>query len=293
MSIGHSPIVRRRRFGAELHALREQARLTAVELGAKLGWSESKVSRLENARVRPNVGDVMDLLDVLGVTDATKREQLIALARDAATTRGWWSAYDGDIDKRQIMSAELENGAVQIREFQPMLVPGLLQCREYAYARFASRSMLGLPLINVDAAVDARLARQDILTRDAPLEYQALLDEALLVRRCGPPGARRAQLAHLVKLAELPAVTLRVLPYDAEIEGHYIPPCGFALFRFADPVDPELITLETETSDLHLGDEEDLDRYKASYDQMWQAAFSPEDSVSLLTAARDDQEEEP
>jgi len=291
MSVGFSPIVRRRRLGAEIRRLREHEKLTLTQLGGLVGWSAAKLSRLENARIRPDVGDVMDVLDALGVTGA-RQDALIALARDAANSRGWWTAYGSDIFDRQQPYAEFENGAVRIREYQLTHVPGLLQTRAYAAARFASRPSIGLSPVDIDAAAEARLARQCVLTRDAPLSYDALLDESALVRRYGSEGVRAEQCGHLVEMAELPNITIRILPYDARIGDGYLPRCSFSLYRFADPVDPEIAVLETETSDIHIGDGEDVNRYKLVFDQMWAAAFSSEDSIKLLTAARDNPDEE-
>ncbi|HEX5494683.1 MAG TPA: helix-turn-helix transcriptional regulator [Mycobacteriales bacterium] len=291
MSVGFSPIVRRRRLGAEIRMLREREKLTLTQLGGLVGWSAAKLSRLENARIRPDVGDVMDVLDALGVT-GTRRDQLIGLARDAANSRGWWNAYGGDLFDRQQPYAEFENGAVQIREFQLTHVPGLLQTRAYAAARFASRPSIGLPPVDVDAAAEARIARQVVLTRDPPLSYQALLDESALVRRCGSEGVRGEQFAHLAEMAELPTVTLRILPYQSQIGDGYLPRCSFSLYRFADPVDPEIAMLETETSDIHIGDDEGVNRYKLVFEQMWAAAFSVERTIKLLTEARDNLDEE-
>lgn len=290
MSVGFSPIVRRRRLGTEIRMLREHQRLTLTQLGGLVGWSAAKLSRLENARIRPDVGDVMDVLDALGVSGA-RREQLIALARDASNSRGWWNAYEGEIDRRQLGYAEFENGAVQIREFQLTHVPGLLQTRAYAAARFASRTVMGLPPINIQAATDARMARQGVLTREAPVHYDALLEESALVRRYGEPALRDGQVNQLLEVAERPNVTLRILPMDARVEGGYIPSCSFSLYRFADPVDPEIAVLETETSDLHIGDEESVNRYKLVFDLLWAAACSPEDTVKLLESGRDSADE--
>ncbi len=87
---------------------------------------------------------------------------------------------------------------------------------------------------------------------------------------------------HLVELAALPSVTLRVLPFAARIGEFYLPHTAFSLYRFADPDDPEMVVLETLTSDLHLGDEEDLTRYKLIFDWLADAALTPEESVTFL-----------
>ncbi|MQA25150.1 MAG: helix-turn-helix domain-containing protein [Micromonosporaceae bacterium] len=291
MTVGASPMVRRRRLGGEVRLLREQHKLTNEQLAARLGWSVAKLSRLENARVRPDLADVMNLLDELGVTGA-KREQLILIARDAADTSGWWRKYDKDVDPRQLANAEMENSAIEIQEFQLTVVPGLLQTADYARTRFESRPAVDLPPINVDAAVEARQTRQEVLTRDAPLSYRALIDETVIVRRCGPPGVLQDQLAHLLKLTELPNVEVRLFPYDGHTEGHYLPLCSFSLYRFADPSDPELALLETGTSDLVLGDEEDVSRYKLIFKHLWETALDPDTTRNSLTNAWQHSEED-
>lgn len=291
MTVGHSPMVRRRRLGAEFRQLREQHQLTNRQLAARLGWSVAKLSRLENARARTNLADIMDLLDHFGVVDG-KREQLIALARDSINSGGWWQKYGRELDEWHVAYAEMEHGAIEIREFQMNLIPGLLQTAAYAQARVNSRAAVGLPPIDVGAAVQARLERQQVLTRDAPLRYEAIIEDVTLIRRCGPPGVRREQLDHLVKAAELPNVTLRVLHFEDPVADFWVPPCAFSLYRFADPEDPEVVMLETHSSDIQLGDVEDVKPYQTAFDRLRDAALSLEESIAMIESARDDLEEE-
>jgi hypothetical protein len=292
MSLGPNPIGRRRRLGAELCNLRERAEIDPDELTRQLGWPKGKVRRLETARVRPDLGEVMDLLDALGVT-GLRRDYVLELAREAAHSPGWHDAYDDPAQQGQHALADLVNTALEIWAFELTLFPGLLQCPEYARARFASRPSVGKPPVDVEAAVRARMALQQVLTRETPFCFEAILDETLLVRHCGPPGTRVAQLAHTVRLAELPTVTVRVLPYDQPVADHHLPHSSFTYFRLADPVDPELVVLDTASSSLVLGDNEDVSHYKRLYERLREAAFSPEDSLELLCEARDNPEESP
>lgn len=275
-----SPMVRRRRLGAELRTLRDRAGLTGEQVIERVGWpSASKLSRIENGRTRPDLSDVLDLLDLYGATGA-EREKLIAIARDAANTRGWWRSF-AELGHRQRGYAELEAGVVELREYQQSLIPGLLQTPDYARARVLSE----LPIhrnLDVHAEVAARQARQALLTAENPPRYQAVVDEAALRRCAGPAEVMAAQLARLVELSALPAVTLRVLPLQAQIGDYYVPFVSFSLFRFADPEDPDMVVLETQTSDLHLGDEEDVSRYRLLFDWLAAAALPPEESVTFL-----------
>lgn len=275
-----SPMVRRRRLGAELRTLRDRAGLTGDQVIERVGWaSASKLSRIENGRTRPDLSDIFDLLDLYGVTGAD-REKLIAIGRDAANTRGWWRSF-AELGHRQRGYAELEAGVVELRQYQQSVIPGLLQTPDYTRTRVLSE----LPIygsLDVEAEVAARQARQALLTAADPPRYQAVIDEAALRRFVAPPEVMAAQLARLVELSALPAVTVRVLPLHARIGEYYVPHSSFSLYRFADPEDPDVVVLETVTSDLHLTDEEDVSRYRLLCDWLVAAALPPEGSVTFL-----------
>ena len=285
MSAGHSPTVRRQRLAAELRSLREAARLTNEQLAGRLGWSTAKLSRYENARQRPDVGDVMDLLDALQVT-GLKRDQMIALAREA-NARGWWRAYGDDMSVRQRGYAELETGAVHIRDFSHNVVPGPLQTPDYGRCRLASLPTVGAAKFDLDIAVAARGDRQALITRDAAKRYEAVLDEAALRRQAAPVEVLRDQLRHLATLAGLPNITLRVLAFDADVESFFVAANTFTIYEFPDAADPVMVAVETETSDLHLGDEEDVARYMLVYEKLCRAALTPEESTAFIAALAD------
>jgi transcriptional regulator with XRE-family HTH domain len=269
-----------------LRRLREQAGLTGEQVIARVGWaSASKLSRLENGRSRPDLGDVLDLLDLYGV-DAEEREELVRVAREAGDVRKWLRSYPV-MTQRQRRYAELEAGCAEIREYAPALVPGLLQTPDYARVRIASWNRL-LPSESrgaepAEAEVAARMARQYLLTRPVePPRYCAVIDEAALGVRAGPPEVVRGQLAHLADLARLPNLTVQVLPRDAVIGDWYLPHTGFSLYRFAHPQDPETVAIEGITTDVMLTDPDELDRYATVFQWLQAAALSPEDTLVWL-----------
>ena len=109
MPLPTSPVIRRARLGAELRQLRRRESLTLEQVCDRLGWaSTSKLSRIELGQSRPDLADVLDLLDVYKVPTPA-REALIVIARDAATSRGWWKTL-GEMSERQRTYAELEAG---------------------------------------------------------------------------------------------------------------------------------------------------------------------------------------
>lgn len=285
MSRGPSPIVRRRRLGAELRRLREAAGLTGDQVIASVGWaSASKLSRLENGRSRPDVADVLDLLDLYRVAGSA-RDELVAIARDASN-RGWLREYPV-MTQRQRGYAELESGCVDIREYAPAIVPGLLQTPGYARVRLMSSRPLQEPnadrVSDPEAEVAARLARQKILSRGIdPPQYEAVLAETALTASGGPTEVMREQMEHLCRLARLPNVTLRVLTRDATVADFYLPHTAFSLYRFADPADPETVAVEALAHDLVLTEKAEITRYKQVFDWLRGAALSPAESLAWL-----------
>ena len=265
---------KRLRLGEELRKLREARSWSVTHVAALQGWSHTKVSRLETGKVRPDVGEVMDLLDVYGVT-GDSYDRLVILARQA-NARGWWKAYAG-MPARQMGFAEMESTVTGIREYAQAFVPGLLQEPGYVRQRFSDRD--AVKDFDLQAAIDGRLERQKILER---VEYEAIIDEAVLRRSSATPDVLRAQLLHLVEVAQRPNVTVRALRFDARIETMSVPLNSFALYRFDTPDDDDMVSVETETSDLWLGDAEDLARYTVVYERLQAAAGTPEETVALL-----------
>jgi transcriptional regulator with XRE-family HTH domain len=278
--------MRRRRLGVELRRLREGAGLTGEQVIARLGWaSASKLSRLENGRSRPDLGDVLDLLDLYAV-EGPEREELVRVARDAGDVRRWLRAYPV-MTQRQRRYAELEAGCAEIWEYAPLIVPGLLQTPDYARARITSGEGLvpleGAPAEHPEAEVGARIARQSLLTRPlAPPQYAAVIDEAALGARGGPPDVIGGQLTRLAEVAVLPNVTVQMLPNDAVIHDFYLPHTAFSLYRFADPQDPETLAIEGLALDLMLTDRTELDRYAKVFRWLQDAALTPDETLSWL-----------
>ncbi|MEV0158155.1 helix-turn-helix transcriptional regulator [Micromonospora sp. NPDC050686] len=280
MPFSASPVIRRARLGAELRQLRRRESLTLEQVCARLGWaSTSKLSRIELGQSRPDLADVLDLLDVYDVPEA-HRAKLIVIARDAATSRGWWKAL-GEMGERQRTYAELESGAATILEYQPALVPGLLQTPAYARLRVRAGQLLH-PELDVEADVRARIARQEVLWGATPPQYTAVLDE----RVCEPGGAPeevwREQLRHLVTVAGRPNLRLRVLPRGAAVEGGAHPLTPFACYSFPDPADPRTVLVEALTADVRLVAEHDVTRYERLGEWLLAAALSERDSATLL-----------
>lgn len=286
-----SPILRRRRLGTELRRLREAAGLTGDQVIERIGWaSASKLSRLENGRSRPDPDDVRDLLVLYGADDEL-HEELLGITQEAGDMRGWLRNFPV-MTQQQRGFAELEAGCAEISEYNPVIVPGLLQTPGYARHRIISAAQVaeaaGDPETGDDpeTEVRARQARQSLLTRspDAP-RYTAVLEDAALGRRAGSPEVLHEQIVHLCELAMLPNVTLHLLLRDTRIADWYLPPTAFSVYRFADPLDPETLAIEGGFTDVMSTEANALNRYKVAFEWLCSAALSASDTLSWLIEA--------
>ncbi|CAM5714753.1 Transcriptional regulator with XRE-family HTH domain OS=Streptomyces violarus OX=67380 GN=FHS41_008078 PE=4 SV=1 [Streptomyces violarus] len=277
----HGPAVRRRKLGAELRALRTSAGLTSGEAARLVGWHQSKVSRIETGTSGVKPTDVRLLLDAYAVADTQLRELLMMLAGsdDSGGRQHWWHAYRGvpPPTYRDFISLESQAGAM--RTLETTVVPGLLQTPEYARA-VTKAAVEGLSEDRLDTLVEVRLARQDVLRADPPLELSAVLDEAVLRREVGGPGVMARQLERLVEAARLPQVRLQVLPFAA---GAHIGVTGpFVIFSFSSTSDLDVVVLDHLTSSLYLERKEDLQAYTEAFNALQIHALSPEDSLDFI-----------
>jgi len=282
----YGPAVRRRKLGAELRALRTRAGLTSGEAAALVGWHQSKVSRIETGSSGVKPADVRLLLDAYAVEDPELRELLLVLAGsdDGGGRQNWWHAYRGVLPPTYRDFISLESQASGMRTLETSVVPGLLQTPEYA--RAVTRAAVGnLEDDQLDALVEVRLARQDVLRSNPPLELTALLDEGVLRREVGGPEVMTEQLKRLLDAARLPQVRLQVLPFAA---GAHIGITGpFVIFSFPSRSDLDVVVLDHLTSSLYLERKEDLQAYSEAFNTLRIHALSPEDSLDYIAALSD------
>jgi transcriptional regulator with XRE-family HTH domain len=277
-----SPTVRRRRLAAELRRLRERAGMNGEEVARLLTWSAAKVSRIETAKTLPKLVDVKKLLELYGMAD-TRGDELLTLAREA-DRKGWWEAYADALPDQFDAFIGLEAEAESAFQWESDVIPGIFQTKAYARATvLAVQSTNGLLPGQVEARVEARMFRQEILTRDKPIELSVVCDEAVLLRRWGDQSIMRAQLEHLTEMARLPNVTLRVLRLNGP---HPVGVGSFILLKFAPVYDitfHDVVYMGQLTSTLYFEEERDTYRYAQSFDQLVKQALDPDESLRLIT----------
>ncbi|ETK33779.1 Scr1 family TA system antitoxin-like transcriptional regulator [Microbispora sp. ATCC PTA-5024] len=177
-------------------------------MSQRLGMAASTVYRIESGHTRPQSRTMRDLLDLYQVGGG-EREALLGLAREAAR-RGWWHAYD-DVLPGPYVGLEAE--AASVWNYEPLLVPGLLETE--AYARAVVSAALVQDPAEIERRIAVRMERQRRLAGPDAIAYWAVVDEAALRRPVGGPAVMAEQLRRLQEVAVQPNVTLQVLPFDA------------------------------------------------------------------------------
>ncbi len=273
--------VLRMRLGGQLRRLREAAGITPEAAGFEIRASRSKISRLENGRVKLKNRDVTDLLTVYGVTDEAVRMQFLLLVMQS-NVPDWWTMYSDILPDWFETYLGLEAAAATIRSFELQFVHGLFQTGDYA------RAVTGLGRTaaqgdEVERWVRLRLKRQELLTRPDPPNVWSVMDEAVLRRPLGGPAVMRAQFQRLIEVAELPQVTLQVVPFASG--GHAGESGSFTVLRFEERDLPDVVYLEQLTSAIYLEQRSDVERYLEVVDQISGEALTPDETTRLLEQA--------
>jgi transcriptional regulator with XRE-family HTH domain len=274
-----NPTVLRRQLGAELRRIRERAQRSVADVARSVGWSESKLSRIETANSGMRKPDLERLLDAYAITDP-ERARLLALAGQAQQ-RAWWEAYGDALPDAYEAYIGFESEASAIFSYHAQLIPGLLQTAEYASAIMQTLVFSRPEVIAERLAV--RLARQAVLTRDPPPQFWAILDEAVLRRPVGGPAVMRRQLLRLVEASERPMITIQVLPFAVGV--HRGMEGSFIVLEFEDSnTGNALVYCEGMTGGVFRSKPAELRSYWMSFEAIRSAALSPERSVDLIKA---------
>jgi len=274
-----NPTVRRRQLGIELRRLREAAGLTLEEVGLRLEWSRSKVSRIETGQVSLRVRDVEDLCEVLGASKEKARE-LAALVRNSRQ-RSWWQKYSDVMPAAFGTYVALEEAAGRVQTYQTELIDGLLQTEQYARAVFEAWMPPHQP-DDVERLVQLRMTRQQRLRSKDPLAVWAIINEAALRRVVGGPKVMADQLEHLVKLLKLPNLDIQVLPFTAGAHAAMNGP--FLILSFPEINDLDVVHLEHQAGSTFLEEPADLKRFGLQFDHLRaQALDLPESAKTLKT----------
>lgn len=279
-----SPTAPRLILGSQLRRFREAAGVTTDDAAYRIRASRSKISRMEKGRVGFKVRDVEDLLTLYGVSDSETRSSVLSLV-GLAGGAGWWTGYDEVLPDWFEPYLGLESAASLIRCFELQFVPGLFQTGDYARA-VVLLGPAAVPGETTDRRVALRLKRQDLLTRPDPPRIWAVLDEGLLRRPIGGRSVMSAQVARLAEIADLPNVTLQVVPFGRG--GHAAAGGSFSMLRFDEADVPDMVYLEQLASAVYLDKREDVDLYASVMDLLGVKALTPSQTRAFLARIRDE-----
>ncbi|SHF63984.1 helix-turn-helix domain-containing protein [Streptoalloteichus hindustanus] len=271
-----TPTIRQRKVARALRAWRNARDLKLKEVSARIGWSDAKISRLENAVTIAGPAEVIVLATIYGISEA-ERDEYVALAQNGDRV-DWLRRFPADLVPGTLKDyIELEAEATQLDNFETTIVPGLLQTERYAKA-----IARGWELRPSDDVVEDRTAlrvqRQARLQAERPLRLHAVIYEPGLRAPVGGTETMRAQLLHLVEMAELPNVTIQVL---RAIGAHPAMGVSFCLLHLGEHTAPVAYT-DALTRGVFVEEEDDVERCRLTFQRLTELALEPQESVDLI-----------
>lgn len=271
-----------RRLASTLRQLRGTK--PQADVAKALGWSTPTLGRLERGQeTKPQHSKVARLLDHYGVT-GEQRDLILGLV-DQVRDRGWWWQYRRILADPYMTLIGLEDAATQLRSYQPNLIPGMFQTEPYTRVVHETRAP-ELPPEQIDALVAVRIRRQQRLHDADPLVLETVIGETALRTRYGSGQVMADQLTHLIKMAQLPNVRLKVLPHSVS------PPASgpFVIVTYPETVYTETVYVETPrpVDDLWIDDEPRVRQFKVDWERVRKVSLTRTGSLEMISAIADD-----
>jgi hypothetical protein len=236
------------------------------------------VYRIEHGETLPSIPHVRKWLEVVAAAGVeVDRDRVLDLAEAVqAETRGWDELL-GDAGHAQDEAFDLEEQARRIRNFQPTVVPGLLQTPEYA------RALLSIGrTTDVGAALARRMERQQRLYEPGR-QFVFLIAEQVLRWPLGGTQVLAAQLDRIVSLSRVDSVDIAVLPSSATPAAVWH---NFILWEFE--AEPTRVTAELVDGELDSNKEDSVALFEAVWARLWGAAVTGDEARAIAAAAADD-----
>ncbi|MEV2279254.1 helix-turn-helix transcriptional regulator [Nocardiopsis sp. NPDC049922] len=269
--------VRGRKLSSELRRLREKSGMSGEQVAERLGWSQSKVSRIETGRTSVQPKELRRLLDLYGIPE--ERHGRYVDLRRGAKVKGWWDDYADAIPRDYANYIELENEASSVAIFTPQVVTGILQTEEYA-REIIQAALLFSPPGEVKRRIKVRMERQERFLSDESRTLDVVLDEAVLRRQIGTSMTMREQLLHLLVLMGRSNINLQVL--SASSGAHPSTAGEFTILGFPGEDDDDVVHVEAMTSSLYVEEEAQVFYYRLAYNRLCELALSPAESRAFI-----------
>ncbi|MFE9558455.1 helix-turn-helix domain-containing protein [Streptomyces sp. NPDC006692] len=272
-------------LGAELRRLRSDSNIKGAEVCRRLSWAPSKLTRLEtagNGVVEP--ADVMALCSIYEAPQETT-QTLVGYATVTKTKMDWWQSPDvRDVIPPGFKAyLGLEATASKLGNYESEYVPGLLQVPAYIRA-LLERARPDMEPEQIEKLVAVRMTRQGALTRNvSPLEFTAIISEAVLRRQVGSSEVMRTQLTHIWNLARTTHVKVQVVPF--EMGAHPGMNGPFTALKFPENLLKPIVYLESLAGATVLRREEDVRKYEDAFSDLQALAPGYQESLSMIETA--------
>jgi hypothetical protein len=266
----------------ELRDIRNGCGMSLDDVCTKLVWQQSKLSRMETGDQCISDVDLGAVLAIYGVY-GDERRRLLRLA-ELQDGPGHWEVMSPQTPKPRTI-VRLEAKVTTIINAQPLLVPGLVQTPDYALVVMKSGHVRPE---QIEPRVEARLARQSILTKDKPPKADLILDEAVLRRVVGSHKIMAQQLRALLKFAELPNIRLWVVPFGVGGTIGFDYPFYLMDFHRGNPV----VLLENSSVGLFLEDHEEISYFRQHASKLGKAALNLAASAEFVARVAKEHERE-
>lgn len=276
---------RRARLGARLRALRAVTYPSGLQFAGAVGWPQSRVSKLERGAQLPTEDDLLVWLRATGHPDDLLVDLLVDLLDQVAAARVDYTAdraalAEGGFVVRQSRRGRDEAQTTRIVEYQPAMLPGLVQTPAYA-RELLTNSVGGLAGIDggteqVEGVVAERIKRQELLYEPRH-NLEVLIGEAALYNRPGAVETMIGQLDRLESLAGLSTVELGVLSFNTPMT--VLPLSNFAVH------DDELVIIESLGGEQQHTEPEEVATYLDATSKLWAVAARGPDALAIIRRA--------
>jgi transcriptional regulator with XRE-family HTH domain len=262
-------------LGIRLRDIRRDAGLSGTELARLESWQPSKVTKIEHGRQTPSEADLRAWCEHCRAL--AELPDLIAAVRSIETQFAEWRrVIRGGIRRRQEASAAVYERARLFRIYEPQVIPGLLQTRDYAVSVLStSISFFRVP-DDADESADARIERQRVLTH-GDRRFHMLLGEQCLHTNVGGAEVMAAQLEHLLRLLKLPRMRLGIIPFDTP----YRVPLNNGFWI----MDDALVQFDTYSAELSLIRPDEIDLYSRAFERLAALAVYGAEARAMIDAA--------
>jgi len=275
-----SPTVSRWEVTARVRQRRDELSITGPTLAKELGFTSTYWSKVENEqRVLPaeKFTRLLEFLEFPG----DERQELLDL-RAASSQSGWWSQYSKVFNSAQLNLWGLEAGAEEIRSYESLLIPGLLQTEEYMRALIEADS-IAIPVKEIQRRVTTRVRRQERVFGNDPVRFVAVISQAAVEQQFGGPSVLRRQLEHLVTaVREHPdTIDVRIVPFTSRT-GVILGGCTFHTLDFPSPRMAPLAWFESPVVSGIIDDPDKVSDLSRSFQRAQEQALNPADSLALI-----------